>query len=69
MNLLKMECVAIEDRIDYFVVYLHVQSSEGNALNTYADGTVGFTISWEQVSQYEVGKFYDLNLQEIVVSE
>lgn len=68
-NILRMECVAIEDRGEYAVAYLHVFSPEGNVLNTYVDGTIGFTLTLEQMSQFQIGKFYDLNLQEIVVSE
>lgn len=72
-NFLKMQCTAIEDRGDYAVAYLHVSANEINELNSYVDGTIGLTLSLEQMSLLEVGKFYDLNLQEIqeeiVVSE
>jgi len=68
-NVLTMKCVEIEDRGDYGVVYLRVASVEGNSFNTYAEGTIGFTLSPEGLTQFEVDKIYDLNLQEIVVSE
>lgn len=69
-NILTMQCVAIEDRDGYYMVYFHIVSNyETNKYRTTADGMVAFAVMAEYVSEFTIDKFYDLALKEIVVSE
>jgi hypothetical protein len=62
MNVLALECVEINDMGGYFIVNLAFSSNDPNI---YCGGNISFTIT--DASNFTVGKYYGLDLKEVVV--
>lgn len=60
MDLIKLTCVAVEEREGYTVVYLNAASNDPEK---YAAGTVSFTTTIEDGQRYEIDKDYSLQLK------